>query len=60
MIMQIFFSNHYMGPDFGVKLRGGEHWKKVFGPVLIYLNSDSGNNHRTLWKEARKQVILIF
>ncbi|KAH6784507.1 Rhamnogalacturonate lyase family protein [Perilla frutescens var. hirtella] len=57
--MQIFFSNHYMGPDFGVKLRGGEHWKKVFGPVFIYLNSDSSgtNNPRTLWKDARKQML---
>ncbi|XP_057783748.1 probable rhamnogalacturonate lyase B [Salvia miltiorrhiza] len=55
--LAIFFSNHYMGPDFGVKLRGGEHWKKVLGPVFIYLNSDSATNHRTLWRDARNQML---
>lgn len=52
---QIFFSNHYAGRDFGVRLRNGEAWKKVFGPVLVYLNSDSVDE-TTLWKDAKRQV----
>ncbi|XP_047965980.1 rhamnogalacturonate lyase B-like [Salvia hispanica] len=55
--LAIFLSNHYMGPHYGIKLRGGEHWKRVFGPVFIYLNSDSGNDHPTLWKDARNQML---
>lgn len=56
---QIFFSNHYAGPSFGVFLRDGEHWKKVYGPVLIYLNSDSGSEPTTLWQNAKNQVLSI-
>ncbi|KAL0396467.1 UNVERIFIED_CONTAM: hypothetical protein Scaly_0095100 [Sesamum calycinum] len=52
--LAIFFSGHYAGPSFGVRLRNGEHWKKVFGPVFIYLNSGSTNN--ALWEDAKKQM----
>lgn len=55
--IQIFFSNHYAGPKFGVFLRNGEPWKKVYGPVLIYLNSDSGSGPTSLWKNAKKQML---
>ncbi|XP_018629377.3 uncharacterized protein [Nicotiana tomentosiformis] len=51
-----FFSGHYAGPELGVNLKEGEPWKKVFGPVFFYLNSDSGNNHRTLWEDAKTQM----
>ncbi|PIN05729.1 Rhamnogalacturonan endolyase [Handroanthus impetiginosus] len=54
--LAIFFSNHYAGPNFGVKLRDGEPWKKVFGPVFVYLNSDSGNKPSTLWEDAKEQM----
>ncbi|KAK6125863.1 hypothetical protein DH2020_040389 [Rehmannia glutinosa] len=37
-------------------LRDGEPWKKVFGPVFVYLNSDAGNNPTTLWEDAKKQM----
>lgn len=37
-------------------LKEGEAWKKVFGPVFFYLNSDSSNNHPTLWEDAKRQV----
>ncbi|KAL3845111.1 hypothetical protein ACJIZ3_002514 [Penstemon smallii] len=53
--LSVFFSGHYAGPNFSVKLRNGEQWKMVFGPVFIYLNSDSGNKHSTLWEDAKKQ-----
>ncbi|EPS67579.1 hypothetical protein M569_07195, partial [Genlisea aurea] len=56
-----FFSSHYAGPDFGVKLKDGEAWKKVFGPVLVYLNSDDsagggGGGGKALWEDAKRQM----
>ncbi|XP_060184761.1 uncharacterized protein LOC132614352 [Lycium barbarum] len=51
-----FFSGHYAGPELGVDLQQGESWKKVFGPVFFYLNSDSGNDHSTLWEDAKRQM----
>ncbi|XP_027772542.1 uncharacterized protein LOC107016450 [Solanum pennellii] len=51
-----FFSGHYTGPQLGLDLQDGESWKKVFGPVFFYLNSDSGNNHQTLWEDAKRQM----
>ncbi|KAG6397671.1 hypothetical protein SASPL_143841 [Salvia splendens] len=36
------------GPRYGVNLDAGEIWKKVLGPVFIYLNSGSDNNPKTL------------
>ncbi|KAL3630435.1 hypothetical protein CASFOL_023419 [Castilleja foliolosa] len=55
--LSIFFSNHYAGPKFGVKLRNGEPWKKVFGPVFMYLNSDSSDGPNGLWEDAKKQML---
>ncbi|XP_022884589.1 uncharacterized protein LOC111401196 isoform X1 [Olea europaea var. sylvestris] len=54
--LAVFLSNHYAGPRFGVRLRNGEPWKKVFGPVFIYLNSGSSNKPSTLWTDAKGQM----
>ncbi|CAA2972797.1 rhamnogalacturonate lyase B-like [Olea europaea subsp. europaea] len=54
--LAVFFSGHYAGPDFGIRLRNGEPWKKVFGPVFIYLNSGSSNKPSTLWEDAKEQM----
>ncbi|KAL6560102.1 hypothetical protein OROHE_006340 [Orobanche hederae] len=54
--LAVFFSGHYASPTFGVRLRNGEHWKKVFGPVFMYLNADSSNNSSTIWEDAKKQM----
>ncbi|XP_042015515.1 probable rhamnogalacturonate lyase B isoform X2 [Salvia splendens] len=54
--LAIFFSAHYAGADFGVRLRNGERWKKVFGPVFMYLNSDSTNNPNAIWADAKRQA----
>ncbi|CAA2963168.1 probable rhamnogalacturonate lyase B [Olea europaea subsp. europaea] len=54
--LAVFFSGHYAGPDFGIRLRNGEPWKKVFGPVFIYLNSGSSNKPSTLWEDAKQQM----
>ncbi|CAN4090013.1 unnamed protein product [Withania somnifera] len=51
-----FFSGHYTGPELGVNVQERESWKKVFGPVFFYLNSDLGNNHTTLWEDAKMQM----
>uniref|UniRef100_A0A5B6ZQ63 rhamnogalacturonan endolyase n=1 Tax=Davidia involucrata TaxID=16924 RepID=A0A5B6ZQ63_DAVIN len=58
--LAMFFSGHYAGPIMGLKFRNGEPWKKVFGPVSIYLNSVSANDdpHSTLWKDAKKQMLI--
>lgn len=40
-------------PKFGV----GEEWKKVFGPVFIYVNSAFlGDDPLQLWDDAKTQV----
>ncbi|KAL2498986.1 Rhamnogalacturonate lyase family protein [Abeliophyllum distichum] len=54
--LAIFFSGHYAGPNFGIRLRNGEPWKKVLGPVFIYLNSGSSNKPSTLWADAKEQM----
>ncbi|KAG8373463.1 hypothetical protein BUALT_Bualt11G0026900 [Buddleja alternifolia] len=54
--LAMFFSGHYAGPNFGLRLRDGEPWKKVFGPVFMYLNSESSNKEALLWEDAKKQM----
>lgn len=54
----MFTSIHYGGKDIDTKYRNGEPWKKVLGPVLIYLNQASLTNDifGDLWKDAKDQV----
>ena len=37
-----------------MRLRDGERWNKVFGPVFMYLNSDSDST--SIWEDAKRQV----
>ncbi|KAI8536465.1 hypothetical protein RHMOL_Rhmol10G0259100 [Rhododendron molle] len=54
----VFFSNHYAGRTMSLEFKDGEPWKKVFGPVFIYLNSDSANKDpSSLWEDAKKQSV---
>ncbi|XP_057794194.1 uncharacterized protein LOC131010607 isoform X2 [Salvia miltiorrhiza] len=60
--LAMFVSTHYGGEDMVVKFGEGEKWKKVFGPVFIYLNSLS-HHHNTndsdtafLWADAKDQM----
>ncbi|KAI9097617.1 hypothetical protein K1719_025388 [Acacia pycnantha] len=56
--LAMFLSSHYAGQDLDPKFRGGEAWKKVFGPVFIYLNSGSiGNDPLWLWEDAKIQMM---
>lgn len=55
-------SVHYSGEDLILKFGSNEAWKKVFGPIFIYLNSlsDAGGNPLSLWEDAKQQVLIFF
>ena len=53
----MFLSAHYGGEDLVLKLKPDEPWKKVFGPIFIYLNSVSSEEDPLwLWEDAKNQV----
>ncbi|XP_059634547.1 probable rhamnogalacturonate lyase B isoform X2 [Cornus florida] len=58
--LAMFLSGHYAGDDLVPKVRQGEPWKKVFGPVFIYLNSamDGEDPQLALWEDARRQMMV--
>ncbi|CAI9112365.1 OLC1v1012811C1 [Oldenlandia corymbosa var. corymbosa] len=53
-----FHSQHYAGSTSnGLKFEDGEAWKKVFGPIFIYLNRELENvEPYLLWEDAKEQV----
>ncbi|PRQ20949.1 putative rhamnogalacturonan endolyase [Rosa chinensis] len=56
--LAMFLSAHYSGEDLVLKLKPDEPWKKVFGPVFIYLNSASdAKDSSPLWEDAKKQMM---
>ncbi|XP_024026670.1 rhamnogalacturonate lyase B isoform X3 [Morus notabilis] len=56
--LAMFLSAHYAGQDLVPKFREGEPWKKVFGPVFIYLNSAPiGDDPFSLWEDAKIQMM---
>lgn len=62
MVMnQMFLSAHYTGEDLVPKFTAGEYWKKVFGPVFMYVNSEYAGNDPlvSLWEDAKLQVNLF-
>ncbi|GLT60575.1 hypothetical protein SLA2020_333360 [Shorea laevis] len=52
--LAMFLSAHYAGEDLVLKLKPGEPWKKVFGPVFMYLNE---GNPVSLWEDAKQQML---
>ncbi|XP_015886044.3 uncharacterized protein LOC107421334 [Ziziphus jujuba] len=62
--LAMFLSAHYSGEDLVLKLKPDEPWKKVFGPVFIYLNSaesdESGSDPplQQLWDDAKTQMMI--
>ncbi|KAL0440028.1 UNVERIFIED_CONTAM: hypothetical protein Slati_2485800 [Sesamum latifolium] len=55
--LAIFVTSHYAGEDLLLKFQPGEIWKKVFGPVFIYLNSVSdADDAFSLWSDAKEQM----
>lgn len=53
---QMFVSAHYAGSDLVPKFKQGELWKKVYGPIFIYLNTNDGADPLALWNDAKAQV----
>ncbi|XP_047954367.1 probable rhamnogalacturonate lyase B [Salvia hispanica] len=57
--LSMFFSAHYAGLPLELEFRGGEPWKKVFGPVFVYLNSvQPGQDPLSLWPDAKQQMLV--
>ncbi|KAG6644491.1 probable rhamnogalacturonate lyase B [Carya illinoinensis] len=59
--LAMFLSAHYGGEDLVLKLKPNEPWKKVFGPIFMYLNSKSRDDHAShdpfsLWEDAKKRM----
>ncbi|MCD7456966.1 hypothetical protein HAX54_033733 [Datura stramonium] len=56
-LLNVFVSTHYAGEDLAIKFQHGETWKKVIGPVFVYLNSDAAAkaNPSILWNDAKKR-----
>ncbi|KAJ0086597.1 hypothetical protein Patl1_08700 [Pistacia atlantica] len=67
---KVMHSTHYAGADLTrlilevdtdlmMKLEAGEAWKKVYGPVFVYLNSlSNGGQAQMLWEDAKKQMTM--
>ncbi|GMN40187.1 hypothetical protein TIFTF001_009412 [Ficus carica] len=56
--LAIFHSTHYSGEDLILQFGPSEPWKKVYGPVFIYLNSlleEEPDPLQLLWEDAKKQ-----
>ncbi|CAJ2643127.1 unnamed protein product [Trifolium pratense] len=57
-MLSVFHSTHYSGEDLIMKFGPNESWKKVFGPIFIYLNSMSdGLSPIRLWEDAKHQMV---
>lgn len=55
--LAIFVTSHYAGEDLLVKFQSGEVWKKVLGPVFIYLNSvPDRDDALSLWDDAKEKM----
>ncbi|RCV36339.1 hypothetical protein SETIT_7G310700v2 [Setaria italica] len=55
--LTMFLGTHYIGDDIVLNVGNGEYWKKVLGPVFIYLNSSPKHGDlRALWQDAKAQA----
>ncbi|KAL6175448.1 hypothetical protein ACLB2K_052089 [Fragaria x ananassa] len=57
--MCVFSSSHYASKQLGLVFQQGEAWKKVYGPVFVYLNHAGLNSDptTTLWDNAKEQML---
>ncbi|KAK2659971.1 hypothetical protein Ddye_006504 [Dipteronia dyeriana] len=57
--LALFHSVHYSGADLILRFPQGEPWKKVFGPIFIYINSLlDGDDPLLLWEDAKQQMMI--
>ncbi|XP_027077179.2 uncharacterized protein [Coffea arabica] len=58
-VLNMFVSTHYAGDELALQFASGETWKKVFGPVFVYLNSDvkAKENPSLLWQDAKQRML---
>ncbi|OEL17159.1 hypothetical protein BAE44_0021823 [Dichanthelium oligosanthes] len=57
--LAMFLSTHYAGDDLSPNFTNGEYWKKVHGPVFMYLNSSwDGSDPTMLWEDAKVQMMI--
>ncbi|KAF7809411.1 putative rhamnogalacturonate lyase B isoform X1 [Senna tora] len=55
--LSMFVSTHYAGKEITMAFQEGETYKKVFGPIFVYLNSVSTDQDPlTLWPDAVNQM----
>ncbi|XP_021303662.1 uncharacterized protein LOC8066570 [Sorghum bicolor] len=68
--LSVFLGPHYVGKDMVINFEEGEYWKKVLGPIFVYLNSghhplpaaggsnddDDDNVTNHLWEDAKAQA----
>ncbi|XP_062029904.1 probable rhamnogalacturonate lyase B [Rosa rugosa] len=56
--MCVFSSSHYATEQLCLKFKQGEAWKKVYGPVYVYLNlaGPTRDPTTTLWHDAKQQM----
>ncbi|CAN1766502.1 Rhamnogalacturonate lyase [Linum perenne] len=57
--LAVFHSTHYTGADMMIPFQANETWKKVYGPVFIYINSlDQVTEQQIpLWEDAKNQLL---
>ncbi|KAG2291163.1 hypothetical protein Bca4012_007113 [Brassica carinata] len=53
-VLSMFTSVHYVGKEMNTAYASSEPWKKMFGPVFVYLNSPSSSD--LLWTDAKRQM----
>ncbi|KAF8726922.1 hypothetical protein HU200_019406 [Digitaria exilis] len=54
--LSVFLGPHYIGRDMVIVFEDGEYWKKVLGPVFVYLNSGHPDSKRDLWEDAKARA----
>jgi rhamnogalacturonan endolyase len=52
-VLNYWRSSHYGGAE--VAVAAGEHWTKVIGPFMLYVNSGSGS--QAIYEDARNQAV---
>ncbi|KAL0367889.1 UNVERIFIED_CONTAM: hypothetical protein Scaly_1007800 [Sesamum calycinum] len=57
-VLAVFMSRHYVGKDIDLKFQTEEYWKKVLGPVFVYLNTNASakSDPSLLWNNAKRRM----